>query len=85
MAVPIPGQCFLTYRANLVFAGDESLRDLVVPDGQEAVLVAGSLAKSAVITVDGQRIGVVGAYDAELGQNYRNRRHHRRASGRDRH
>ena len=55
-----PGAMFPYLSANLVFAGDESLRDLVVPDGQEAVLVAGSLAKSAVITVDGQRIGVGG-------------------------
>ena len=61
-----PGAMFPYLSANLVFAGDESLRDLVVPDGQEAVLVAGSLAKSAVITVDGQRIGVVGATTPNL-------------------
>ena len=43
------------------FTADENLADLVVPDGQEAMLVSGSLARSAVVTVGGQRIGVVGA------------------------
>ena len=61
-----PGAMFPYLSSNLGFAGDESLHDLVVPDGQEAVLVAGSLAKSAVITVDGQRIGVVGATTPNL-------------------
>ena len=61
-----PGAMFPYLSSNLGFVGDESLRDLVVPDGQEAVLVAGSLAKSAVITVDGQRIGVVGATTPNL-------------------
>ena len=61
-----PGTRFPYLSSNLGFADDENLRDLVVPDGQEAVLVAGSLAKSAVITVDGQRIGVVGATTPSL-------------------
>ena len=34
---------------------------MVVPSGQEAALVASGLAKSAVVTVDGERIGMVGA------------------------
>ncbi|MDE2994860.1 MAG: 5'-nucleotidase C-terminal domain-containing protein, partial [Chloroflexota bacterium] len=62
-----PGARFPYLSSNLEFAGDDNLRDLVVPDGQEAVLVAGSLARSAVITVDGQRIGVVGATTPNLG------------------
>lgn len=61
-----PGATFPYLSSNLGFAGDDNLRDLVVPDGQEAVLVAGSLAKSAVITIDGQRIGVVGATTPNL-------------------
>ncbi len=61
-----PGARFPYLSSNLEFAGDNNLRDLVVPDGQEAVLVASSLAKSAVITVDGQRIGVVGATTPNL-------------------
>ena len=80
-----PGATFPYLSSNLGFAGDDNLRDLVVPDGQEAVLVAGSLAKSAVITIDGQRIGVVGGYDAEPGPYHRHRRHHRRAGRRNRH
>ena len=60
------GAMFPYLSSNLGFAGDENLRNLAVPDGQEAVLVAGSLAKSAVITVDGQRIGVVGATTPNL-------------------
>lgn len=62
-----PGARFPYLSSNLEFAGDNNLRDLVVPDGQEAALVAGSLAKSAVITVGGQRIGVVGATTPNLG------------------
>ena len=61
-----PGAMFPYLSSNLGFAGDGNLRDLVVPDGQEVVLVAGSLAKSAVIIVDGQRIGVVGATTPNL-------------------
>ena len=61
-----PGARFPYLSSNLEFAGDDNLRDLAVPDGQEAVLVAGSLARSTVITVDGQRIGVVGATTPNL-------------------
>lgn len=61
-----PGAMFPYLSSNLEFAGDDNLRDLAVPDGQEAVLVAGSLARSAVITVDDQRIGVVGATTPNL-------------------
>ena len=56
-----PGAMFPYLASNLTFAGDVNLADLVVPDGQEAILAAGSLAKSAVITVGGNRVGIVGA------------------------
>ena len=56
-----PGAMFPYLASNLTFADDVNLAGLVVPGGQEAILAAGSLAKSAVITVDGNRIGVVGA------------------------
>ena len=56
-----PGAMFPYLSSNLVFATHEDLAGLVVPDGQEAWLVGGGLAKSAVITVGGERIGVVGA------------------------
>ena len=55
------GAMFPYLSSNLVFADDENLADMVVPSGQEGALVASGLAKSAVITVDGERIGIVGA------------------------
>ena len=61
-----PGATFPYLSSNLDFSEDSSLRNLVVPDGQEAMLVAGSLAKSVVVTVDGERIGLVGATTPSL-------------------
>ena len=55
------GATFPYLSSNLVFSNDSNLVGLVVPDGQEAMLVAGSLAGSAVVTVGGERIGLVGA------------------------
>ena len=55
------GAMFPYLSGNLVFADDENLADMVVPSGQEGTLVASGLARSAVITVDGERIGIVGA------------------------
>ena len=51
---------------NLVFEDAESLEPLVLEDGQEAFLAAGSLAGSAVITVGGERFGIVGATTPSL-------------------
>ncbi len=56
-----PGSRFPYLSSNLDFTSDENLAGLVVPDGQEAMLVGGSLARSAVVTVAGERIGIVGA------------------------
>lgn len=56
-----PGATFPYLSSNLDFSEDSSLHSLVVPDGQEAMLVAGSLAGSAVVTIGGERIGLVGA------------------------
>ncbi|MDE2684324.1 MAG: bifunctional metallophosphatase/5'-nucleotidase [Chloroflexota bacterium] len=56
-----PGTRFPYLSSNLDFTTDENLAGSVVPDGQEAMLVGGSLARSAVVTVGGQRIGIVGA------------------------
>ena len=56
-----PGARFPYLSSNLQFIDDEALAPLVVADGQEAMLAAGSLAGSAVITVAGERIGLVGA------------------------
>ena len=56
-----PGAMFPYLSSNLVFDTEDHLAGLVVPDAQEAFLSAGGLAKSAVITVRGEHIGVVGA------------------------
>ena len=56
-----PGARFPYLSSNLLFTKDEELAPLVVADGQEAMLAAGSLAGSAVITIGGERIGIVGA------------------------
>lgn len=61
-----PGATFPYLSSNLVFSNDANLEGLVVPDGQEAMLVAGSLAASAVVTVGGERIGLVGATTPKL-------------------
>ena len=56
-----PGALFPYLSSNLDFNEDENLRPLVVSSGQESFLISGSIALSAVITIAGQRIGVVGA------------------------
>ena len=61
-----PGAGFPYLSSNLGFVTDGNLARLVVPDGQEAALVSGSLASSAVVTVVGQRVGIVGATTPSL-------------------
>jgi 5'-nucleotidase / UDP-sugar diphosphatase len=53
------GTAFPYLSGNLNFAGDSTLRSFVVPDGQAPR--GNSLAQSTVITVGGERIGIVGA------------------------
>ena len=55
------GAAFPHLSSNLQFSNDEHLGLLVVPGDREAMAVGSGLAGSAVITVDGERIGVVGA------------------------
>jgi 2',3'-cyclic-nucleotide 2'-phosphodiesterase (5'-nucleotidase family) len=55
------GTAFPYLSANLEFAPDANLRNLVVPDGREASTIPNSIAKSTVITVGGQKFGIVGA------------------------
>ena len=61
-----PGAMFPYLSSNLEFASDENLVGLVVPDGQEAILVGGSLARSTVVFAGGQRVGIVGATTPSL-------------------
>jgi 2',3'-cyclic-nucleotide 2'-phosphodiesterase (5'-nucleotidase family) len=55
------GAQFPYLSANLDFSTDENLAGLVVEDGQPAGNIPGKIAASTVITVNGERIGVVGA------------------------
>ncbi len=55
------GAMFPYLSSNLRLADDDNLQPLVVADGQEVGLIGGSLARSATITVGGERIGIVGA------------------------
>lgn len=56
-----PGALFPYLSANLDFSTDDNLDDLVVADGQEASTIPNSIAGNTIITLDGERIGVVGA------------------------
>ncbi len=65
--VDYPGAQFPYLSANLDFANESALRDDVTADGQEASSIVNKLAKTAVITVNGERIGLVGATTTRLG------------------
>lgn len=56
-----PGTKFPYLSSNLDFSKDANLKELVAVDGQEASTVANKIAKSAVITVNGEKVGIVGA------------------------
>ena len=60
------GTAFPYLSANLNFAPDSSLASLVTADAQEAAAGRNKIARSTVLTVAGQRIGVVGATTTEL-------------------
>ncbi|WP_386722766.1 bifunctional metallophosphatase/5'-nucleotidase [Litoribrevibacter euphylliae] len=56
-----PGANFPYLSSTLDFTPDDNLADLVTDDGQAASDMTNSLAQSAVIEVDGEQIGIVGA------------------------
>jgi 2',3'-cyclic-nucleotide 2'-phosphodiesterase (5'-nucleotidase family) len=56
-----PGALFPYLSGNLDFSTDSALRGLVVADGQEASDIPGKIAASTIITVSGEKIGIVGA------------------------
>jgi 2',3'-cyclic-nucleotide 2'-phosphodiesterase (5'-nucleotidase family) len=56
-----PGTNFPYLSANLDFSTDEDLAALVTEDGQEASEIPNSIAGNTIITVNGEKIGVVGA------------------------
>ncbi|MGF1537381.1 MAG: 5'-nucleotidase C-terminal domain-containing protein [Elainellaceae cyanobacterium] len=55
------GTAFPYLSANLDFSNDPNLADLVVEDGQDASTLANGIANSAIATVNGEKIGLVGA------------------------
>ncbi|MBV6624815.1 MAG: CHRD domain-containing protein [Rivularia sp. (in: Bacteria)] len=61
-----PGANFPYLSANLDVSTDENLAPLVAEDGQEASTIPGQIAKSAIVTVNGEKIGVVGATTPNL-------------------
>ncbi|NJR32647.1 MAG: bifunctional metallophosphatase/5'-nucleotidase [Chamaesiphon sp. CSU_1_12] len=56
-----PGAAFPYLSGNLNFAPDANLAPLVTADGQEANKIAGKIAGTTFINVNGQKIGIVGA------------------------
>lgn len=60
------GTLFPYLSANLDFASDPFLSPLVVDDGLEAHTIPNKIARSAVISVGGEKIGFVGATTPEL-------------------
>lgn len=61
------GALFPYLSTNIDFSKDSATQALVKESGQDVTkLPPGSLAKSAVVTVDGQRIGIVGAVTPTL-------------------
>ena len=60
------GAAFTYLSANLVLADDEDLLPLIAADAQRAPLAAGSLARSVIFELAGERVGVVGATTPHL-------------------
>jgi len=56
-----PGANFPYLSSNLDFSTDANLAGLVTANGQEASTIPGRIAESTVVTINGERIGVVGA------------------------
>ena len=56
-----PGAMFPYLSSNLGFAADSALSGLTVADGQDAAQIGGKLAGSTLLTIGGQRIGIIGA------------------------
>jgi 2',3'-cyclic-nucleotide 2'-phosphodiesterase (5'-nucleotidase family)/predicted extracellular nuclease len=55
------GTKFPYLSSNLDFSSDENLGELVTENGQEASTIPNKIAENTVITVNGEKIGVVGA------------------------
>lgn len=60
------GTMFPYLSANLNFATDGSMSSLVTADGQNAAVMTNKIAKSCVVAVAGQQIGIVGVTTKDL-------------------
>ena len=61
-----PGTLFPYLSANLDISPDRNLASLVAADGQDVGKVTNKITRSSVITVGGEKIGVVGATTTDL-------------------
>ncbi|WP_111642874.1 bifunctional metallophosphatase/5'-nucleotidase [Marinimicrobium alkaliphilum] len=61
-----PGALYPYLAANIDFSTDSATADILVDGGQEAGSIPGKVAPSTVITVNGERIGLVGAVTPTL-------------------
>ncbi|MFN3581444.1 MAG: bifunctional metallophosphatase/5'-nucleotidase [Pseudomonas sp.] len=61
-----PGAEYPYISSNIDFSTDTNTASLVVTSGQEASTVPGKLSSSVVVTVDGEKIGLVGAVTPTL-------------------
>ena len=65
-SVGYPGTCFPYLAANLIFTNEPNLRPLLVASGQDWSVMTNRIAGSTVVTVAGEKIGIVGATTPEL-------------------
>jgi 5'-nucleotidase/UDP-sugar diphosphatase len=65
-AVGYQGTMFPYLSANLNFATDSSMASLVAADAQNALVLSNKVAKSCVVSVAGQLIGIVGVTTKDL-------------------
>lgn len=65
-AVGYPGTAFPYLSANMVFTSDSNLNSQVTSDLLEAASISNRIARSCMITVGGELLGIVGATTPEL-------------------
>lgn len=65
-SVLYPGTRFPYLSANLNFATDGSLAGLLAADGQNALVLSNRIARSCILSVDGQLVGIVGCTTKDL-------------------
>ncbi|WP_286339353.1 bifunctional metallophosphatase/5'-nucleotidase [Ferrimonas sp. YFM] len=64
--VTFPGTQFPYLAANVDFSADEDFTDIIGQDGEDASLLGGKFAGSAIVRLGGERVGIVGASTPDL-------------------